>query len=324
MDSDSKIFVAGHKGLVGSAIVRHLEAEGFTNIIKRTRDELDLTNTVAVRKFFMEEKPEYVFLAAAKVGGIGGNADYPADFIYENLMIQSNVISMAAENGVKKLLFLGSSCIYPKFAKQPITEDQLLTGPLEGSNDAYAIAKIAGIKMCQAYRKQYGLNAIAVMPTNLYGPNDNFDINYGHVLPSLLAKFDGSLEKSEHWVVKLWGDGSARREFLHVDDLAAALLICMERYDSDEIINIGTGEDITIKELAEMIVEVTGYKNDYEWDTSKPNGTPRKVLNVDKVKSLGWEPKISLREGLESTYEWMKNNRSNLRIYNRSELDYGN
>mgnify|MGYP003323668965 FL=1 len=231
---------------------------------------------------------------------------------------------MAAENGVKKLLFLGSSCIYPKFAQQPITEDQLLTGSLEESNDAYAIAKIAGIKMCQAYRKQYGLNAIAVMPTNLYGPNDNFDINYGHVLPSLLAKFDGSLEKSKYWIVKLWGDGSARREFLHVDDLAAALLICMEKYDSKEIINIGTGEDITIKELAEMIVDVTGYKNDYEWDTSKPNGTPRKVLNVDKVKSLGWEPKISLREGLESTYEWMKNNRSNLRIYNRSELDYGN
>ena len=324
MDSDSKIFVAGHKGLVGSAIVRNLESNGHTNIITRTRDELDLTNSDAVRKFFMEEKPEYVFLAAAKVGGIGGNSDYPADFIYENLMIQSNVISVAAETGVEKLLFLGSSCIYPKFAKQPITEDQLLTGTLEGSNDAYAIAKIAGIKMCQAYRKQYGLNAIAVMPTNLYGPNDNFDINYGHVLPSLLAKFDGSLEKSKHWVVKLWGDGSARREFLHVDDLATALLICMERYDSEEIINIGTGEDVTIKELAEMIVEVTGYENDYEWDTSKPNGTPRKVLNVDKVKSLGWEPKISLREGLESTYEWMKNNRSNLRIYNRSELDYGN
>ena len=313
MGSDSKIFVAGHKGLVGSAIVRHLKAQGFTNIITADRRQCDLTNLNSVKTLFMLEKPEYVFLAAAKVGGIGGNSDYPADFIYENLMIQSNVISVAAETGVEKLLFLGSSCIYPKYAKQPITEDQLLTGPLEGSNDAYAIAKIAGIKMCQAYRKQYGLNAIAVMPTNLYGPNDNFDINYGHVLPSLLAKFDGSLEKSKHWVVKLWGDGSARREFLHVDDLAAALLICMERYDSDEIINIGTGEDITIKELAEMIVEVTGYKNDYEWDTSKPNGTPRKVLNVDKIKSLGWEPKISLREGLESTYEWMKNNRSNLR-----------
>jgi len=313
MGSDSKIFVAGHKGLVGSAIVRHLEAKGFTNIITADRRQCDLTNLNAVKTLFMLEQPEYVFLAAAKVGGIGGNADYPADFIYENLMIQSNVISMAAETGVEKLLFLGSSCIYPKFAKQPITEDQLLTGSLEGSNDAYAIAKIAGIKMCQAYRKQHGLNAIAVMPTNLYGPNDNFDHNYGHVLPSLLSKFHGSLEKSKHWVVKLWGDGSAKREFLHVDDLAAALLVCMERYDSEEIINIGTGEDVTIKELAEMIVEVTGYKNDYEWDTSKPNGTPRKVLNVDKMKSLGWEPKISLREGLESTYEWMKNNESNLR-----------
>ena len=313
MGSDSKIFVAGHKGLVGSAIVRHLKAQGFTNIVTVDRFQCDLTNENAVKMFFMMEQPEYVFLAAAKVGGIGGNSDYPADFIYENLMIQSNVINSAAIVGVEKLLFLGSSCIYPKFAKQPITEDQLLTGPLEGSNDAYAIAKIAGIKMCQAYRKQHGLNAIAVMPTNLYGPNDNFDINYGHVLPSLLAKFDGSLDKSEHWVVKLWGDGSARREFLHVDDLAAALLVCMERYDSEEIINIGTGEDVTIKELAEMVVEVTGYKNKYEWDTSKPNGTPRKVLNVDKIKSLGWEPKIGLREGLESTYEWMKNNRSNLR-----------
>ena len=313
MGSNSKIFVAGHKGLVGSAIVRHLEAEGFTNIITADRRQCDLTNLNDVKRLFQFEKPEYVFLAAAKVGGIGGNSDYPAEFIYENLMIQSNVIHSSYLFDVKKLLFLGSSCIYPKFAKQPIKEDQLLTGALEGSNDAYAIAKIAGIKMCQAYRKQYGFNAIAVMPTNLYGPNDNFDINYGHVLPSLLAKFDGSLEKSEHWVVKLWGDGTAKREFLHVDDLASALLICMERYDSDEIINIGTGEDITIKELAEMIVEITGYKNDYEWDTSKPNGTPRKVLNVDKIKSLGWEPKISLREGLESTYEWMKNNRSNLR-----------
>ena len=313
MGSDSKIFVAGHKGLVGSAIVRHLESQGFTNIITVDRFQCDLTDQNAVKMFFMMEQPEYVFLAAAKVGGIGGNSDYPADFIYENLMIQSNIISSAAMVGVRKLLFLGSSCIYPKLAKQPITEDQLLSGYLEPSNDAYAIAKIAGIKMCQAYRKQHGLNAIAVMPTNLYGPNDNFDINYGHVLPSLLAKFHGSLEKSKHWVVKLWGDGSAKREFLHVDDLAEALLICMERYDSDEIINIGTGEDVTIKELAEMIVEVTGYKNDYEWDTSKPNGTPRKVLNVDKIKSLGWEPKISLREGLESTYEWMKNNRSNLR-----------
>ena len=306
MDNDSKIFVAGHNGLVGSAIVRNLESNGHTNIITRTRDELDLTNSDAVKKFFMEEKPEFVFLAAAKVGGIGGNSDYPADFIYQNLMIQSNVIHSAYIFGAKKLLFLGSSCIYPKFAKIPITEDQLLTGSLEPRNDSYAIAKIAGIKMCQAYRKQFGFNAVAVMPTNLYGPNDNFDHNYGHVLPSLIAKFHGSKEKSEHWVVKLWGDGSPKREFLHVDDLSEALYIIMDRYDDEEIINVGTGEDITIKELAEMIVEVTGYKNEYEWDTSRPNGTLRKVLDVDKIKSLGWEPEIGLKEGLEITYEWYK------------------
>ena len=306
MDNDSKIFVAGHNGLVGSAIVRNLESNGHTNIITRTRAELDLTDTVAVKKFFMEEKPEYVFLAAAKVGGIGGNSDYPADFIYQNLMIQSNVIHSAYIFGVKKLVFLGSSCIYPKFAKIPITEDQLLTGSLEPSNDSYAIAKIAGIKMCQAYRKQFGFNAVAVMPTNLYGPNDNFDHNYGHVLPSFIAKFHGSKEKSEHWVVKLWGDGSPKREFLHVDDLSEALYIIMDRYNDEEIINVGTGEDITIKELAEMIVEVTGYKNEYEWDTSRPNGTLRKVLDVDKIKSLGWEPEIGLKKGLESTYEWYK------------------
>jgi len=306
MGSDSKIFVAGHKGLVGSAIVRYLESNGHTNIITKSREELDLTDTIAVKEFFMKEKPEYVFLAAAKVGGIGGNSDYPADFIYQNLMIQSNVIHSAYISGVQKLLFLGSSCIYPKFAEIPITEDQLLSGYLEPSNDSYAIAKIAGIKMCQAYRKQFGFNAVAVMPTNLYGPNDNFDHNYGHVLPSLIAKFHGSKEKSEHWVVKLWGDGSPKREFLHVDDLAEALYIIMERYDDEEIINVGTGEDITIKELSEMIVKVTGYENEYEWDTTKPNGTLRKVLNVDKVKSLGWEPKIELKEGLESTYEWYK------------------
>ena len=306
MDSNSKIFVAGHKGLVGSAIVRYLESNGHANIITKTRNELDLTDTIAVKKFFVEEKPEYVYLAAAKVGGIGGNADYPADFIYQNLMIQSNVIHSSYISGVKKLLFLGSSCIYPKFPKIPITEDQLLSGYLEPSNDSYAIAKIAGIKMCQAYRKQFGFNAVSVMPTNLYGPNDSFDVNNGHVLPSLIAKFHGSKEKSEHWVVKLWGDGSPRREFLHVDDLASALYIIMDRYDDEEIINVGTGEDITIKELAEIIVDVTGYKNEYEWDTSKPNGTLRKVLDVDKIKSLGWEPEIGLREGLESTYEWYK------------------
>ena len=308
MDSNSKIFVAGHKGLVGSAIVRNLKEKGFTNILTADRNQIDLTNLTAVKMFFLLEQPEYVFMAAAKVGGILANRDYPADFIYENLMIQSNIISCAAEAEVKKLLFLGSSCIYPKFAEQPITEDQLLSGHLESSNEAYAIAKIAGIKMCQAYRRQHGLNAISLMPTNLYGPNDNFDHNSSHVLPAMISKFHGSLDKSEHWVVKLWGDGSPMREFLHVDDLAEACYTCMEKYDGEEHINVGTGEDVTIKELAETIIDVVGSKNDYEWDTSKPNGTPRKVLNVDKIKSLGWEPKISLREGIESTYEWFKQN----------------
>tara|TARA_R100001463_G_scaffold119525_2_gene175404 strand:- start:2331 stop:3260 length:930 start_codon:yes stop_codon:yes gene_type:complete len=308
MDSNSKIFVAGHNGLVGSAIVRNLESKGFTNIITIDRERLDLRSTLEVNMFFNMERPDYVFLAAAKVGGIGANSEYPAEFIHDNLMIQTNVIDSAYRSGVKKLIFLGSSCIYPKFPKMPITEDQLLEGQLESSNDAYAIAKIAGIKMCQAYRKQYGFNAISVMPTNLYGPNDNFDHNSSHVLPALISKFDGSLEKSKHWVVKLWGDGSPKREFLHVDDLAEALVVCMDKYDSDDIINIGTGEDVTIKELAETIVDVVGYENDYEWDISKPNGTPRKVLNVDKMKSLGWEPKISLRDGIESTYEWYKEN----------------
>ena len=308
MDSKSRIFVAGHRGLVGSAIYRNLKENGFNNLSSSTSDHWDLRVRHDVDTFFRINNPEYVFLAAAKVGGIGGNSTYPADFIYDNLMIQSNVIDAAYRHRVKKLLFLGSSCIYPKFPKIPITEDQLLASPLEESNSAYAIAKIAGMRMCQAYRQQYGFNAISLMPTNLYGPNDNFDINNGHVLPSLIAKFHGSLEKSEHWVVKLWGDGSPKREFLHVDDLAEACVKCMEVYDDEEHINVGTGEDVTIKELAETIVDVVGYKNHYEWDTSKPNGTPRKVLNVDKMKSLGWEPKIGLREGIESTYEWYKEN----------------
>jgi len=308
MDNNSKVFVAGHNGLVGSAIIRNLEAKHYQNIYWVRRKNCDLTNKIQVDAYFEQAKPEYVFLAAAKVGGIGGNSTYPAEFIYENLMIQTNIIDAAYRNGVKKLLFLGSSCIYPKMAKQPITEDALMTGPLEPTNDAYATAKIAGIKMCQAYRQQYGFNAISLMPTNLYGPNDNFDINTGHVLPSLMAKFHGSLEKSKHWVVKLWGDGSPMREFLHVDDLAEACIKCMQDYDEPEPINVGTGEDVTIKELAETIVDVVGYKNYYEWDTSKPNGTPRKVLNVDKIKSLGWEPKIGLREGIESTYAWYKEN----------------
>ena len=308
MDNSSKVFVAGHKGLVGSAIVRNLEKKSYKDVYWVRKENCDLRDKAKVDAYFEQAKPDYVFLAAAKVGGILANRDHPADFIYDNLMIQTNVIDAAYRNGAKKLLFLGSSCIYPKMAKQPITEDELLAGHLESSNDAYAIAKIAGIKMCQAYRKQYGFNAISLMPTNLYGPNDNFNHNSSHVLPALISKFHGSLEKSKHWVVKLWGDGSPKREFLHVDDLAAACYTCMQKYEGEEHINVGTGEDVTIKELAETIVDVVGYKNDYVWDTSKPNGTPRKVLNVDKIKSLGWEPKISLREGIESTYEWFKEN----------------
>ena len=308
MDSNSKVFVAGHNGLVGSAIIRNLEKKNYNNIYWISRDNCDLRNKARVDAYFEQAKPEYVFLAAAKVGGILANRDHPAEFIYDNLMIQTNIIDAAYRNGVKKLVFLGSSCIYPKMAKQPIVEDELLAGHLETSNDAYAIAKIAGIRMCRAYRQQYGFNAISLMQTNIYGPNDNFDHNSSHVLPALMSKFHGSLEKSKHWVVKLWGDGSPKREFLHVDDLAEACYTCMEKYEDEEHINVGTGEDVTIKELAETIVDVVGYENDYEWDTSKPNGTPRKVLNVDKIKSLGWEPKISLREGIESTYKWFKEN----------------
>ena len=308
MDSNSKIYVAGNTGLVGSAIIRMLKEKGHTNILSTPHSNWDLRNQEDVNRFFRINKPDYVFLAAAKVGGIGANSEQPADFIYDNLMIQTNIIDAAYRNGVKKLLFLGSSCIYPKFPEIPITEDQLLTSALEPSNDAYAIAKIAGVKMCQAYRKQYGFNAIALMPTNLYGPKDNFDINSGHVLPSLIAKFHGGLSYNEHYIINLWGDGSPKREFLHVDDLAEACYVCMEKYDDEEIINVGTGEDVTIKELAEIIVKVTGYQNYYQWDASKPNGTPRKVLNVDKIKSLGWEPKIDLSKGIESTYQWYLEN----------------
>ena len=305
MDSNSKVFVAGHKGLVGSAIVRNLKSKGFTNILTVDKEQLDLTRTLEVKMFFNMEEPDYVFLAAAKVGGIGANSKYPAEFIHDNLMIQTNVIDSAYRCGVKKLLFLGSSCIYPKFSKMPITENQLLEGQLEGSNDAYAIAKIAGIKMCQAYRKQYDFNAISVMPTNLYGPNDNFDLENSHVLPALIRKFFEAA-MLRHGKVTLWGDGSAMREFLHVDDLAEALINCMDKYDSDDIINIGTGEDVTIKELSEIVAKVVDFRRTIEWDTSKPNGTPRKVLNVDKIKSLGWEPKISLNDGIKSTYDWYR------------------
>ena len=307
MDSESRVYVAGNTGLVGSAIVRMLHWKGYTNILSSPSSHWDLRNQSDVERFFRVNEPEYVYLAAAKVGGIGANAEYPGHFIYDNLMVQTNVIHAARKYGVKKLLFLGSSCIYPKFAKQPITEDQLLTGPLEGSNDAYAVAKIAGIKMCKAYRKQYGFNSICLMPTNLYGPNDNYDLDSSHVLPALIRKFYEAA-MLRHGKVTLWGDGSALREFLHVDDLAEAAFTCMKDYDSDEIINVGTGKDISIKELAMTIADVISYKGDIEWDTSKPNGTPRKVLNVDKIKALGWEPKIELKEGIQKTYQLYKEN----------------
>jgi len=299
MDSESKVYVAGNTGLVGSAIVRMLHMKGYTNILSTPSSHFDLRRQDDVERFFKTNEPEYVYLAAAKVGGIGANKDYPGHFIYDNLMIQSNIIHAARKFGVKKLLFLGSSCIYPKMCEQPIKEEYLMTGPLEPTNDAYAIAKIAGIKMCQAYRKQYGFNAISLMPTNLYGPNDNFDLETSHVLPALIRKFHEANDE-----VTLWGDGSAMREFLHVDDLAEACFTCMLKYNEPEPINVGTGEDVTIEELAEIIGDVVGYRGKIIWDTSKPNGTPRKVLNVDKIKSLGWEPKITLRQGIETTYEW--------------------
>lgn len=314
MDNKSKVLVAGANGMVGSAIVRNLESKGYINIIKATRQVVDFTDQEATDAFFKFIKPEYVFVAAAKVGGIMANNNYKADFLTENLRIQTNIIDSANRWNVKKLLFLGSSCIYPKFANQPIAEDQLMTGPLEPTNDAYAIAKIAGIMMCQAYRQQHGFNAISLMPTNLYGPNDNFDLETSHVLPAMIAKYHYA--KTEGYTIDMggpwypdvthWGDGSARREFLHVDDLAEACYICMHHYNGAEHINVGTGEDVTIKELAETISNVIGFPGFTQWDTTKPNGTPRKVLNVDKIKSLGWEPKISLHEGIKSTYEWYK------------------
>ena len=297
MDSNSKFYVAGNTGLVGSAIVRMLKKKMFYNIISSPSSHWDLTVQSRVDQFFRLNQPEYVFLAAAKVGGIGANSTSPAHFIYDNLMIQTNIIDAAYRYGAKKLIFLGSSCIYPKFANQPIKEEELMTGALEPSNDAYATAKIAGIKMCQAYRQQYGFDAISVMPTNLYGPNDNYDLENSHVLPAMIRKFHEAEDK-----VTLWGDGSAMREFLHVDDLAEALHLLMNKYSEASPINVGTGEDVTIKELAETVGSVVGNK-EIEWDKSKPNGTPRKVLDVSKIKSMGWKPTISLRDGIESTYQ---------------------
>jgi GDP-L-fucose synthase len=303
MEKDSKIFVAGHRGLVGSALVRRLENAGYTNIITRTRKELDLEDARAVDKFFEEEKPEYVFLAAAKVGGIQANNSQHADFVMQNLAIQMSVIGAAHKHKVTKLLFLGSNCIYPKMAPQPIKEEYLLTGLLEPSNDAYAIAKIAGIKMCQAFRRQYGCNFISAMPANLYGYEDNFHPEDSHVLPGLLRRFHEAKESGAAEVV-CWGTGEPMREFVFSDDLADACIFLMENYNSPEPINVGAGMDITIKELTEIIAEVVGYEGAITWDTSKLNGTPRKLLDVSRITALGWKPTTDLREGLQKTYAW--------------------
>lgn len=310
MNKNSKIFVAGHRGLVGSAIVRALQKDGFTNLVLKTHNELDLTNQSAVEDFFTKEQPEYVFLSAAKVGGIMANKTFPSDFIYNNLTIQTNIIQGAYTHKVKKLLFLGSSCIYPKLCPQPIKEEYLLTSELEPSNKAYAVAKIAGIIMCQSYNEQHGTNFISLMPTNLYGINDNFDLENSHVLPAMIRKFHEAKAVGSPNVT-LWGTGSAMREFLHVDDLAEASLFLMEHYNDSSIVNVGTGEDVTTKELAEKIKEVVGYEGKIVWDTTKPDGTPRKLLDVSKLHSLGWKHKISLGAGIESVYEWFKKKHNN-------------
>jgi GDP-L-fucose synthase len=303
LNKSDKIFVAGHRGMVGSALIRRLQSEGFSNLLVRDRSKLDLKDTSAVAKFFTEEKPDVVILAAAKVGGIKANLNFPVEFLLENLQIQNNVIYSAYQNGVRKLLFLGSSCIYPKLAPQPIPETALLSGPLEATNEAYAIAKIAGIKLCQAYAREQGANFISVMPTNLYGPNDNFDLETSHVLAALLRKaYEAKARKDSKLIV--WGSGMPRREFLHVDDLASACLLLLERYNSPEIINVGWGEDISIRELAELICEVVGFDGELAWDRDKPDGTPRKLLDVTRLRALGWKPSIPLREGITRTYEW--------------------
>jgi GDP-L-fucose synthase len=303
MTKGSTIYVAGHGGLVGSAILRRLRQEGYTNLLTRSHAALDLTQQAAVRDFFQQEQPEYVFLAAAKVGGILANSSYPADFIRDNLLIQTHVIEAAWRSGVQKLMFLGSSCIYPKHAPQPMKEECLLTSPLEPTNEWYAVAKIAGIKMCQAYRRQYGFRTICLMPTNLYGPGDNFDLETSHVLPALLRKFHAA--KLAHAAqVEVWGSGTPRREFLHVDDLADAALFLMRNYDAEEIINVGAGEDLSIRALAELIAEIVGYQGKIVFDPSKPDGTPRKLLDSSRLRALGWEPQISLREGIARTYQW--------------------
>ena len=312
MNPESSIFVAGHRGLVGSAIVRRLRAAGFRNLVLRDRSELNLTRQAAVEDFFATQRPEYVFFAAAKVGGILANDSFPAEFLQDNLVIQTNIIDAAYRNGTRKLLFLGSSCIYPKHAPQPMPEECLLTGPLEPTNEWYAIAKIAGLKMCQAYRRQYGFNAISAMPTNLYGPGDNFSLKSSHVLPALLRKVHEAKEAGAA-EVEVWGTGKPRREFLHVDDLADACFFLMQNYDGDGWVNVGWGRDETIGELADTIRRVVGFSGDLRFDTSKPDGTPRKLLDTTRLTALGWSPKIGLEAGIRSTYEWFLNNRGSLK-----------
>ena len=309
MTPDSKVFVAGHRGMVGSAIVRALQKQGHANILVRTRQELDLLNRQAVQAFFESERPEYVIDAAARVGGIVANFEKPVEFLLENLTIQNNVIQAAADFGCTKLLFLGSSCIYPKLAPQPIREDALLTGPLEPTNDAYAIAKIAGIKLCQAYARQYGKNFLSGMPTNLYGPHDNFDLHTSHVLPALIRKVHEAKKSGAREVV-VWGTGTPRREFLHADDLAEACVFLLKTYNSPELINIGFGEDVTIRELAESVCDIIGFEGSLVFDTSKPDGTPRKLMNSSRLFSLGWKPRIPLREGIADAYAWFLSNRA--------------
>jgi GDP-L-fucose synthase len=313
MNKSDSIFLSGHKGMVGSAIHKKLISDGYKNIITAGKNELDLTNQLDVESFFKKHKPEYVFLAAARVGGIHANNSLSGEFIYENLMIQNNVINSAYKNETTKLLFLGSSCIYPKDPIIPINEDSLLSGKLEPTNRAYAIAKIAGIEMCQSYKKQYGFNAISIMPTNLYGPNDNFSLETSHVLPALIRKFHEAKINNQNSVM-CWGDGSPYREFLHVNDLADAAIMCMKHYESEQIINIGTGVDITIKDLSSLISQVVDFKGEVLWDESKPNGTPRKLLDSTKINELGWKPKISLEKGIQETYLWFQDNIQKVRI----------
>jgi len=312
MNKEDKIYIAGHRGLVGAAIVRQLQREGYSQLITRTRAELDLTSQSAVQEFFAAARPDYVYMAAAKVGGIQANNSYPADFIRDNLQIELNVIGAAYKTGAQKLLFLGSSCIYPKFAPQPMPEDCLLTGPLEETNEWYAIAKIAGIKLCQAYRRQYGFNAISLMPTNLYGPGDNFHLANSHVLPALIRKFHEAKTSAAKKVI-VWGTGSPRREFLHVDDLADAAVFLMQEYAGEEIVNVGVGNDLTIDELANLVRDVVGFAGEIVYDASKPDGTPRKLLDVSKLTKLGWQAHISLRQGVEETYRWFLENQDAFR-----------